>query len=137
MQLSSAFHTCGLCESDFRKRVYFVQHIKSKIIENQNLCNSCGKVVPYLQHLEEHVRNYHTLIIPFYNVIRLFFLLNYFLGIASLPPASSQMCAAEGSTGFRKSRDGPSEEAEGTTRTRGSACITAAGDPSPTSERLD
>ena len=69
-KFSSVCHTCGLCESDFSKRIHFVLHIKSHDIVNQHLCNTCGKIFHTLEHLEEHVRNYQRCI-PVYNVIRL------------------------------------------------------------------
>ena len=63
-KFSSVCHTCGLCESDFSKRIHFVLHIKSHDIVNQHLCNTCGKIFHTLEHLEEHVRHYHTKMYP-------------------------------------------------------------------------
>ena len=63
-KFSSVCHTCGLCESDFCKRMYFVLHIKAHDIVNEHLCNTCGKIFPTLEHLKDHVRLYHTMIYP-------------------------------------------------------------------------
>ena len=38
-KFSSVCHTCGLCESDFSKRIHFVLHIKSHDKDHQDLYN--------------------------------------------------------------------------------------------------
>ena len=43
-KFSSVCYTCGLCESDFSKRLHFVLHIKAHDIINQHVCNTCGKI---------------------------------------------------------------------------------------------
>ena len=60
-KFSSVCHSCRLCESDFSKRIHFVLHIKAHDIINQHLCNTCGKIFHTLEHLEDHVRHYHTM----------------------------------------------------------------------------
>ena len=42
----------------------YTVHIKSHDIVNQHLCNTCGKIFHTLEHLEEHVRHYHTKMYP-------------------------------------------------------------------------
>ena len=63
-KFSSVCPSCGLCESDFSKRIHFVLHIKAHDIVNEQLCNTCGKIFPTLELLKDHVRLYHTMIYP-------------------------------------------------------------------------
>ena len=58
-KFSAICHTCGKSSSDFIRRVYFENHIKSHEAGVAYICESCGKGYSTLMDLKNHIGKYH------------------------------------------------------------------------------
>ena len=52
-------YTCGVASSDFTRKVYFENHIKSHEAGKAYLCDSCGKGFSTLMELRRYTGKYH------------------------------------------------------------------------------
>ena len=59
-KFSAICHTCGKSSSDFIRRVYFENHIKSHEAGVAYICESCGKGYSTLMDLKNHIGQFSS-----------------------------------------------------------------------------